>query len=143
MKRYNTGPLEKSKQKKTFDNNDPLFKCNKTINAYINSKLNNIEKKNINNNNKIPKPKRRLPNKLIGNQYTINSSTSTMISEKSNNKEINTSPNKNLNNENEKLNEQIENINNIKLEIKKEKIIEENEQLKERLKISRNKVSNL
>ena len=46
MKRYNTGPLEKTKPKKrTFDNNDPLFKCNKTIYAYINSKLNNIEKK--------------------------------------------------------------------------------------------------
>ena len=142
MKRYNTGPLEKSKQKKTFDNNDPLFKCNKTIHAYINSKLKKKKKKN-NSTNKPPKPKRRLPNKLIGNQYTINSSTSTMFSEKSNNKEINISPNKNLNKENEILNEQIENINNIKLEIKKEKIIEENEQLKERLKISRNKVSNL
>ena len=65
-----------------------------------------------------------------------------MFSEKSNNKEINILPNKNLNNENEILNE-IENINNIKLEIKKGKIIEENEQLKEKLKISRNKVSNL
>jgi seryl-tRNA synthetase len=130
MKRYNTGPLEKAKQKKTFDNNDPLFKCNKTIYAYINSKLNNIEKKN-NSSNKPPKPKSRIQNKIKGNQYTINSSTSTMFSEKSNNKEIN------FNNDIEISNEQIENI------IKKEKILEENEELKEKLKISRNKVSNL
>ena len=131
MKRYNTGPLEKKKPKRIFNNNDPLFKFNKTINAYINSKLNNIEKKNINNNNKIPKPKRRFQNPIIGNQYTINSSTSTMFSEKSNNKEIN------YNNDIETSNEQIENI------IKKERILEENEELKEKLKISRNKVSNL
>ena len=54
-----------------------------------------------------------------------------MFSEKSNNKEIN------FNNDIEISNEQIENI------IKKEKILEENEELKEKLKISRNKVSNL
>jgi predicted RNase H-like nuclease (RuvC/YqgF family) len=140
MKRYNTGPLEKSKQKKTFDNNDPLFKCNKTIHAYINSKLNNIEKKN-NSTNKPPKPKRRLPNKLIGNQYTINSSTSTMFSDKSNNNKDYNSPSQSLNGE---ILEKEDYHNNLILnEQKIEKIIEENENLKQELILSKNKVLNL
>ena len=146
MKRFNTGPLDKNKYKiNLFSENERLFKCNKTIQAYINSKLNNLNHPN-NNNNKNNKQitKRKNPNPLLINtglinQYTINSSTSTMLSDKSNNNKEYYSPSLSLNGE---MLERDDFNNNIKID-KIEKIIEENENLKQQLKLSRNKINNL
>ena len=144
MKRFNTGPLDKNKYNKInlFPENERLFKCNKTIQAYINSKLNNLNNQH-NNNHKNSKPitKRKNPNPLLINtglinQYTINSSTSTMLSEKSNNNKEYYSPSLSLNGE---ILEREDFNNNLKIE----KIIEENENLKQQLKLSRNKINNL
>ena len=143
MKRFNTGPLDKNKYKiNLFSENERLFKCNKTIQAYINSKLNNLNNQH-NNNHKNSKPitKRKNPNPLLINtglinQYTINSSTSTMLSDKSNNNKEYYSPSLSLNGE---ILER-EDFNNT---LKIEKIIEENENLKQQLKMSRNKINNL
>ena len=144
MKRFNTGPLDKNKYNKInlFPENERLFKCNKTIQAYINSKLNSLNHPH-NNNHKNNKPitKRKNPNPLLINtglinQYTINSSTSTMLSEKSNNNKEYYSPSLSLNGE---ILEREDFNNNLKIE----KIIEENENLKQQLKLSRNKINNL
>ncbi len=144
MKRFNTGPLDKNKYNKInlFPENERLFKCNKTIQAYINSKLNSLNHQH-NNNHKNNKPitKRKNPNPLLINtglinQYTINSSTSTMLSEKSNNNKEYYSPSLSLNGE---ILEREDFNNNLKIE----KIIEENENLKQQLKLSRNKINNL
>ena len=144
MKRFNTGPLDKNKHNKInlFPENERFFKCNKTIQAYINSKLNNLNNQH-NNNHKNNKQitKRKNPNPLLMNtglinQYTINSSTSTMLSEKSNNNKEYYSPSLSLNGE---ILER-EDFNNT---LKIEKIIEENENLKQQLKMSRNKINNL
>ena len=135
MRRYNTGPFDKNKQKRKnfFSEIQPIFKSNKTIQAYINSKLSNIKD---DNKNKNEIKKRKNPNNRNSIQYTINSSTSTMLSEKSNNNKEYYSPSLSLNGE---ILER-EDFNNT---LKIEKIIEENENLKQQLKMSRNKINNL
>jgi hypothetical protein len=141
MRRYNTGPFDKNKQKRKnfFSEIQPIFKSNKTIQAYINSKLSNIKD---DNKNKNEIKKRKNPNNRNSIQYTINSSTSTMLSEKSNNNNNKEyySPSISLNGE---IYEKEDFINNYFTNEKLEKLIEENESLKNELKLSRNKVSNL
>ena len=141
MRRYNTGPFDKNKQKRKnfFSEIQPVFKSNKTIQAYINSKLSNLKD---DNKNKNEIKKRKNPNNRNSTQYTINSSTSTMLSEKSNNNNNKEyySPSISLNGE---IYEKEDFINNYFTNEKLEKLIEENESLKNELKLSRNKVSNL
>ena len=136
MRRYNTGPFDKNRQNRQnlILDNQRIFKSNKTIQAYINTKLKNY----TDNKNKVTKsiskrknPNPIIPNNLILNQYTINSSTSTMFSDKSNNNKDYNSPSQSLNGE------ILENKQKIK------KIIEENENLKQKLILSKNKVLNL
>ena len=71
MRRYNTGPFDKNKQKRKnfFSEIQPIFKSNKTIQAYINSKLSNIKD---DNKNKNEIKKRKNPNNRNSIQYTIN-----------------------------------------------------------------------
>jgi hypothetical protein len=141
MRRYNTGPFDKNKQKRKnfFSEIQPVFKSNKTIQAYINSKLSNIKD---DNKNKNEIKKRKNPNNRNSTQYTINSSTSTMLSDKSNNNNNKEyySPSISLNGE---IYEKEDFINSYFTNEKIVKLIEENESLKNELKLSRNKVSNL
>ena len=104
MRRYNTGPFDKNRQNRQnlILDNQRIFKSNKTIQAYINTKLKNY----TDNKNKVTKsiskrknPNPIIPNNLILNQYTINSSTSTMFSDKSNNNKDYNSPSQSLNGE--------------------------------------------
>ena len=146
MRRYNTGPFDKNRQNRQnlILDNQRIFKSNKTIQAYINTKLKNY----TDNKNKVTKsiskrknPNPIIPNNLILNQYTINSSSSTMLSDKSNNNKDYNSPSQSLNGE---ILEKEDYHNNLILnEQKIEKIIEENENLKQELILSKNKVLNL
>lgn len=109
MKRYNTGPFDKNK-KSIFNDKEKQIKCNKTIKAYINEKLKNLNKTQLKNSpTKIKKSKNPIIIKSII-PCSINSSTSTNLSDKS--KELNLEIE-----ENENLKEQIKtsknNINNL------------------------------